>query len=347
MDLFDSPFVHPAFIEAADGRICAGPVQQVHQGGYRFHYENKRSAPSLGASYATLWGHGYGPIGGCFLDLDGRHQRNEADFRAGLKALIDKAGADFLIWPYFPIEAREFQWLRAFLVDHFGPSASMLMRRAHQRGFLDCRTAQDACLTLSRNKRKLMGRQRRRLEEMGAVRFVSTRDGLDDGEALEAFLKVEASGWKARKGTALSVVPALNAFTHDFLPPLLAEGRARIDLMMLDDHCIAGLVSLQAGRGLFSWKTGMDEVYKRFSPGVHILHHLSLQALADPDIDYVDSLADAGHPVAEHIWGGHRAYAQLFVPLSAYGRVGALSHSAAADGKQQARYWAKRLLGRI
>ncbi len=90
----------------------------------------------------------------------------------------------------------------------------------------------------------------------------------------------------------------------------------------------------------------MDEVYKRFSPGVHILLEVSQQAVNDPDIDYVDSLADAGHPVAEHIWGGRRAYGQLLLPLNARGRVAALSYSSASFAKQQARYWAKKALGR-
>ncbi len=349
MDLFDSPFVHPAFVTAADGRICAGPVRQIVQGGYHFTYEVKRAAPALGARYATLWGTGYGPCGGCFLGLDRRQQRNKADFRAGLEALVAESGADFLIWPYFPIESREYQWLGNWMDDRLRGREAALVRRVLQRAFLDCRAVEEAGsagLSLSRNKRKVIGRQTRRLEEMGSVQYVSTRDGLDHEAALEHFLKVEASGWKARKGTALSVVPALDSFAHEFVLPLLAEGRARIDLMMLDDHCIAGLVSLQAGRGLFSWKTGMDEVYKRFSPGVHILHHISQLAIADPDIDYIDSLADAGHPVAEHIWGGMRTYAQLFLPLNAHGSMGALSYSAAADSKQQARYWAKRMLGR-
>ena len=354
MDLFDSPFVHPLFVQESDGRICDGPVAQAVSGGYRFAFENISPLPSLGAKGATLWATGYGPTGGSFLDIEGQNSRNERDFCRGLDRVVEQSGADFLLWPYFPLQAKEYGWLSAWLDAR--KAKKKLIRRQHQRAFLDCRSfpsslgrapSADAGLTLSRNKRKTIGRQGRRLRDLGDVRFLSTKDGLDHSWALEVFLKVEASGWKARKGTALAVNPSLHAFVDGFLPALLAEGRARIDLMMLDHDCIAGLVSLQAGRGLFTWKTGMDEVYKRFSPGVHILLEISRQAMANPDIDYIDSLADAGHPVAEHLWAGRRNYAQLFLPLNAHGKMASLSLSAALESKQLARHWAKRMLGRI
>ena len=187
----------------------------------------------------------------------------------------------------------------------------------------------------------------RRLEEFGTVEFISTRDGLAKEEALDTFLQVEASGWKATRGTALAVDPKLRAFVGDFLPQMLAEDRAHIDLMRVDGRSISGLVSFRAGQGLFTWKTGMDNVYKRYSPGVQILLELSRQAIADPGIDYIDSLADSGHPVAEHIWAGRRGLALLFVPLNSMGIAAAKGLRAAYVARDTARYWAKRSLGRV
>ena len=139
----------------------------------------------------------------------------------------------------------------------------------------------------------------------------------------------------------------LNVFVHTVFPAMMAKDRSRIDLLSLDGRCIGGLVSFRVGRGLFTWKTGMDDVYKRYSPGTQILLEASRQAIADPGIDYIDSLADSGHPIAEHIWAGRRSMALLFIPLNRRGMVAARGLRTAYVARDSARYWAKRVLGRV
>ncbi|WP_319532545.1 GNAT family N-acetyltransferase [uncultured Cohaesibacter sp.] len=358
LDQFDSPFMHEAFLRASEGRICSGPVEFVDEQGYRLAWEEQRSSFALGATVATYWAHGYGPIGGGFCSSGGEWERSEVGFHTALDRMADASGADLIVWPYFPLEAREFGWLCSWLSGRLDRDVSRLMlsMREHKRAFLDARagdarTGQEGRgtgggIVLSRNKRKTLGRQVRRLEELGGVHFRSTLQDLATDEAMERFLLTESSGWKAQHGTALAVDEKLNAFVMGFMPQMIEEGRAQVDLMMLDDKCIAGLISLRAGRGLFSWKTGMDEVYKRFSPGVHMLLHVSEEAVRDDSIDYVDSLADQGHPVAEHIWAGRRRYAQLFLPLNSHGIAASQSLRAAMAGKDSARYWLKKALGR-
>ena len=354
LDQFDSPFMHEAFLRASEGRICAGPVEFVDEQGYRLAWEERRSSFALGANVATYWAHGYGPVGGGFCSSGGEWERSEAGFCAALDRMADASGADLIVWPFFPLEAREFGWMCSWLSGRLDRDVSrlLLFLREHKRAFLDAGADHgdidaDGGISLSRNKRKTLGRQVRRLEEMGDVHFLSTLSGLETGEAMDQFLLTESSGWKAQHGTALAVDEKLKAFVMGFMPQMIEEGRAQVDLMMLDDKCIAGLISLRAGRGLFSWKTGMDEVYKRFSPGVHILLHVSQQAVGDDSIDYVDSLADQGHPVAEHIWSGRRRYAQLFLPLNNHGIAASQSLRAAMVGKDSARYWVKKALGRV
>ena len=358
MDHFDNPFLNEAFVRAGDGRVSAGPVDMVQGGGYRLAYTIGSNAFSLGLRFATFWAHGYAPIGGGYLPgvlgvedagSDPVRGRNEVDFHAALDALVEKAGVSFLLWPYFPVQAREYDWLGTWLARRRA-GRGMLMSRVHDRAVIDTRddaASQSASgFSVSSKKRRKLNRQHRRLEELGSLEYLSTQDGLGHEEAIAAFLKTEASGWKALKGTALAVDPMLRSFVDGFLLQMLDEGAARIDLMILGSECIAGLVSFRAGRGLFTWKTGMDEVYKRYSPGVHMLLRVSELAVADPGIDYIDSLADANHPMADHIWGGRRRYANLFVPLSGRGRLAAHSFRAGQEGKDFARYWVKRSLGR-
>ena len=353
LDQFDNPFVHAAFVQAAEGRICQGPVEVVQHEGYRFGFEATRPYQCLNARVAKFWSHGYGPIGGGFFDPKGSHSRTCSRFQTALDRMQEASGADLIVWPYFPLQSREFGWLQDWISNRCGGhgARSFLTMRRHKRAFLDCRSEMGGQeppmgLHLSRNKRKTLGRQRRRLKDLGSVQFRSTRDDLELDFAVETFLAVEASGWKARKGTALAVDPKLKAFFEDFIVDMVKEGSAQIDLMSLNQDCIAGLVSFRAGRGLFTWKTGMDEVYKRFSPGVHMLLATSRTAIADPDIDYVDSLADEGGLVAEHLWAGRRLYAQLLIPMNAHGRLAAHSFRATSLGKDAARYWVKRLIGR-
>ena len=352
-DLFDNPFVDETFVRASEGFFTAGKILHVQSAGYRIPFDVIRNSSSLGVKAAHFLAHGSSPLGGAFWNPDGAYERNEGAFHEVLDQLAEASGADVVLWPYFPLDAREFQWLQNWLGDRLGASGAnqILMARKHFRAFLnsesDAISEEEGGLQLSRNKRKTTGRQLRRLSELGALEFQSTRDKLPVSEAIETFLRVEASGWKAQSGTALAVDEKLKDFAHKVLPKMLEEDRVRIDLMTLDGRSISGLISFRAGRGMFTWKTGMDDVYKRYSPGVQILLEASRQAIEDPGIDYVDSLADSGHPVAEHIWSGRRSLALLFIPLSTFGMVATHGLRTAYVARDNARYWAKRALGRV
>ncbi|WP_316862977.1 GNAT family N-acetyltransferase [uncultured Cohaesibacter sp.] len=353
VDHFDNPFVQEVFVRAGEGRVTAGKIHIAQAGGYRFPFEIFSNAASLGARVARFWAHGYGPVGGAFWDPDNLFVRNEKDFCNGLDHLAQTSGVDVLLWPYFPIDTSEYRWLSGWVKNRLGEGdmSRIVMSRLHERAFMqsDPSAMEARCcgLSLSRNKRRTTGRQERRLKELGSLRFESTAKGLGHGDALEQFFKVEASGWKGLSGTALAANPDMLAFARDFMPDLLAAGRLQIDMLMLEDRCISALASFRAGNGLFTWKTGMDEVYKRYSPGVQILLEVSRQVMANPDVDYIDSLADSGHPVAEHIWSGRRRLAVLFVPLTEKGRVACRGMKLGYQVNDTARQWAKRLLGRV
>lgn len=349
-DQFDNPFMAEKFVSAGDGRISAGPVRRFSCGDYCFAYEVKRSAFALGCRVASFWAHGYAPIGGALLGGDGAGCRNGVDFSRALDHLALDSGADLIVWPYFPVEALERGLLDRWMQDRGAESltvpnsGAILRARAHERAVLDARSEKG--LSLSKKKAKEVKRQFRRLEDVGPVRFSSTGHDLTDDQAMDAFLGVEASGWKADKGTALAVDDNLQSFVDAFLPDMLMKKRARIDLLEVDEKAIAGCVSFLAGRGLFTWKIGMDEAYRRYSPGMQLMLALSRRAIADPDIDYIDSLADPGHPMVNPIWAGRRCYAHLYIPLNRVGAVACHSLRAGYVGKDRARFWAKKLLRR-
>ena len=103
------------------------------------------------------------------------------------------------------------------------------MLQWHLRASLDATRDADELLleALGGKKLKELRRQRHRLAEHGAVRFDVARSPQDVASALEAFLKLEASGWKGERGTALAQVEGDAAFIRRAMPRSPRPGIAR------------------------------------------------------------------------------------------------------------------------
>jgi CelD/BcsL family acetyltransferase involved in cellulose biosynthesis len=164
-------------------------------------------------------------------------------------------------------------------------------------------------------KRKELRRQANRLAEQGVVEFRRWRRGEAVDPWIDAFLDLEARGWKGRAKSALASQSDTQAW---FRAVLAAAGEAgRLDMRALDlDGCpLAMLVNFLCPPGGFSFKTAFDEDYARFSPGV-LLQQANLDLLDDPQIDWVDSCAAPGHPMIDSVWRERRALVWVNVPLS-------------------------------
>src|SRR6266705_998201 len=117
-------------------------------------------------------------------------------------------------------------------------------------------------------RRRGLARNRRRLEELGKVEHESHCCGEGLGRAVSAFLKIEAAGWKGRRGTALACDEktrqfAINAFTGEE-----ENSICRADVLTLDGAPIAVSLIVLAGRTGFAVKTSYDESYRSYSPGL-------------------------------------------------------------------------------
>lgn len=165
-----------------------------------------------------------------------------------------------------------------------------------------------------KKKRKEIGRLRARLAEMGAVvsRRLESRDALD--EWTDAFLMLEASGWKGRDGAALGN----EAETIGFLRATLAAAfdARRLDMLRLDvdGRAVAMLINFVAAPGSFSFKIAYDEAFARFSPGV-LIQLDNLGVLDRADIGWMDSCAAQGHPMINSLWAERREIVRVSVPL--------------------------------
>lgn len=195
---------------------------------------------------------------------------------------------------------------------------SPTIMRSFRRAGLDASKDPDAILrdALAAKKLKELRRQRHRLEDRGPVRFEVSGTPERIGAALEAFLALEAKGWKGARGTALAQSSGDAAFIREAAPALAARGQFEIvRLTRNGDTLAAGLILRDGGRAFF-FKIAMDETEARMSPGVQLTLDLTRHLCADPSITFADSTADGEHPMIDHLWRERIAIADVFVPLS-------------------------------
>lgn len=133
----------------------------------------------------------------------------------------------------------------------------------------------------------------------------------DIEDALEAFLTLEAAGWKGRQGSAILHNAKALAYFKSFVPALAWRGQFSIAQFWLDDVLIAaGLIMIQGERAWF-YKIAYDENFRAFSPGVLLTREVTQALLMDENITFGDSCAEADHPMINKIWAERAAIADL------------------------------------
>lgn len=163
-------------------------------------------------------------------------------------------------------------------------------------------------------KRKELRRQWARLGEMGTL-TVDHGDGVTDPAAwIAEFLTLEASGWKGANGSALASNADTRAFFIEAMTAGWAQGQVLLTALRIDGRAIAMLVTLVSGNAGFSFKTGFDEEFARFSPGV-LLQRESLSLLTSRKLAFIDSCAAQDHPMIDSLWRERRAVVSLSMPL--------------------------------
>ena len=185
------------------------------------------------------------------------------------------------------------------------------------RACLDATRDADELLrdALGPKKLKELRRQRHRLAEHGAVRFDVARTREEVAAALEIFLRLEASGWKGKRGTALIQDDGDAAFIRRAAPALAETGQCEIVTLHAGTTPVAaGLVLRHQDRAFF-FKLGIDEHFAKASPGVQLTLDLTRHLCADPAIATADSTASADHPMINPIWRGRFAIGDVLIPL--------------------------------
>ncbi len=162
-------------------------------------------------------------------------------------------------------------------------------------------------------RRKEAGRLLRRLQDKGEVAFSSATSIGQVRNAMEAFLALEAGGWKGERGTALLCNPVLATFSRAATRRLAGLSKCRIETMSFDGKPIAmGIVLISQGHAAF-WKIAFDEAYAAWSPGVQLTLAMARNFAQDPSITLVDSCAMPDHPMIDHVWTDRREIIDVLV----------------------------------
>jgi CelD/BcsL family acetyltransferase involved in cellulose biosynthesis len=201
--------------------------------------------------------------------------------------------------------------------------------QSHFRACLDASRGADELLrdALGGKKLKELRRQRNRLAGHGAVRFDVARTPEAIAAAIETFLALEASGWKAKRGTALRQDAGDAGFIRRATKALAGTGQCEIVTLHAGATPVAAAIVLRHQDRAFYFKLGIDERFSTFSPGVQLTLDLTRHLCADAVLATADSTASADHPMINPIWRGRLKIGDVLIPLRPHDPVVSLIHA--------------------
>lgn len=201
------------------------------------------------------------------------------------------------------------------------PESSSMMRGVHSKkllttsiyhhdsSILNCVGSYEQFMSeFSSSHRKKLLKKERKLKGQGnfQIRILESKPDLESG--LNAFLDLEAKGWKGGEGSGTAI--KFSKMDRSFYEKLIdnaPDGTASINLLYLDQKCIAGQLCLSSGGTLYLLKISYDPDYRKWSPG-HVLLRTVIEKCCQLDgiqkINFVSSAPwhDFWHPGKERVY---------------------------------------------
>jgi CelD/BcsL family acetyltransferase involved in cellulose biosynthesis len=141
-------------------------------------------------------------------------------------------------------------------------------------------------MTLPAKRRSGLRRIRRRLADLGDVSVCVSQgqDRLD--ELLAEGFAVERSGWKGKRGTAISSQESTLRFYAEIAHRFARRGWLRLAFLRLEGRVIAFDLAVERGGVHYLLKTGYLETLRSHAPGVALRHEMILRCIANGCTSY-------------------------------------------------------------
>lgn len=172
---------------------------------------------------------------------------------------------------------------------------------------------------LSAGSREKLRRNERRLHEQGQIEHRVLKATDDVHVWIGEFLRVEASGWKCARGSALSCTESNRRFTNEAFTTAFKRGQLVMVGIDLDGRPIARYSGFLAGEGAFAFKTAYDEEFRRFAPGLLAELDMIRAFHALPDVQWMDSITSHSNSTIDRLWKHRRIVQRLEVGVGPWG----------------------------
>ena len=208
--------------------------------------------------------------------------------------------------------------LNQLLVDQFNAlEARPLVWEWFTRALFKPMDSADRYLSaaLSGKHRKAFRRRAELLAELGKVEYTLPEPDANIGNWIQSFLRIEASGWKGREGSAMACREADRRFFTEVVTNAFGKQRLMMPAMLLNGNPIAQNCYFTGGRGSFHFKPAFDEEYARFSPGFHMECEMIRHLHSKPEIEWLDSCTTPTNEMYNRLFLSRRTIQSLLVPI--------------------------------
>lgn len=165
-------------------------------------------------------------------------------------------------------------------------------------------------------RRRECQRRLKRLRERGSVAFSDLGAGDDPASWFRAFLTLERSGWKGRRGSAM-LARGHDGFFEEMADGAHARGQLGMSQLAIDGRPVAMGCRLRSGRAAFWFKMAYDEAIARYSPGILLELHNIRRVHERREIEWADSCGKPGD-LFTSIWSERREMRTVLVGSTSF-----------------------------
>ncbi len=312
-----NPFFEPAFvIPTAKHLDTAPPWLLIHErDGAWIGCLPVRVTRLLGRRIAlSSWKHPYSGVGTPLVDR--RHLTTFAnalvqrlsDWRNGRFLMLRCAVDDVVVGAIR--SAVEASQTARVTFEHTGERAAIRRRPSPD----------DYLVGLKPRRLREIERRRKRLSDQFDGELTVT-DRPHSPDAVEEFLRLEASGWKGRKGTAMTTSGDADLF-RSLCREFAQNGRLQLLSLEAEQRALAMQCNISASDILFNFKVAFDEALKGYAPGIQLEIDAIRVFHEERQEQVMDSCAEPDNEVLNRLWPDRIPIATLVVgPQGPTGRM--------------------------